>query len=136
MSKKSNPNISFLNKLDDAKTFFSEVGSRKGKDEYTEKSLYRLAFHLNVYVLLGEDASKCADDLYDAANVIHAEGIREISNLNVLPDWLPIPSKIRKRRALKTLDGFVWQVIRNRRQSVSMTVACTKSLSNNFSIAS
>lgn len=79
----------------------------------------RLAFHLNVHVLLGEDASNVADTLYDAANTIHATGIREISRLSVLPDWLPLPSKIGLRQSIRTLDEILIPLIERRSQNPS-----------------
>jgi cytochrome P450 len=34
-----------------------------------------------------------------------------------LPDWLPLPSKIRMRRAIRELDAFITGIIRDRRAS-------------------
>ena len=35
----------------------------------------------------------------------------------VLPDWLPLPGKIRQRRALRVVDALIWDLIRRRRTS-------------------
>jgi cytochrome P450 len=42
---------------------------------------------------------------------------REVSGPLVLPDWLPLPSKIRQRRAVRAVNELIWGQIRDRRSS-------------------
>ena len=77
----------------------------------------RLAFGLNVRALLGIEAPAAIDPLHRAANMMHETGIAELEAHSPWPDWLPIPSKNRLRRAMRSF-------IRRRASSASR---CTRS---------
>jgi cytochrome P450 len=58
-----------------------------------------------------------AAELGAAVAVLSETFVRELSQPFLLPDWLPLPGKRRKRRAMRTLDGLIWDIIRQRRAS-------------------
>jgi cytochrome P450 len=64
----------------------------------------RLAFYLNVRILLGPDADAVLEPLYDASNVMHSTGIREMVNWSLIPDWFPTAAKRRLREAMRLFD--------------------------------
>jgi cytochrome P450 len=80
----------------------------------------RLAFGLNVRALLGIEAPAAIDPLHEAANVMHETGIAELESWSPWPDWLPIPSKNRLRRAMRTFDDILLDAAR-RREATSNT---------------
>jgi cytochrome P450 len=61
----------------------------------------RMAFYFNVRTLLGADSDDVIETIYDAANVLHATGVQELTGWNMLPDWAPTESKRRMRAALR-----------------------------------
>jgi cytochrome P450 len=65
--------------------------------------------------LFDVDVADQAKKLGDAVAVLGAVLKGDFSSFFLLPDWLPLPSKRRRRRALRTLDEFVWKTIRERR---------------------
>lgn len=63
-------------------------------------------------------SSRAADEALDAAEatqVLSEVALREMFWPATLPDWLPLPGKARKRRALRTLRGLVGRHIAERR---------------------
>lgn len=64
----------------------------------------RLAFYLNVRIILGRDADPVLAPLYDASNVMHSTGIREMTNFSMVPDWFPTEDKRRLREAMRLFD--------------------------------
>src|SRR5262249_55901327 len=58
-----------------------------------------------------------AAQLGEAVRIISESAVRENSQILQLPDWLPLPSKRRKRWAIRTLDTLIWDIIRERRAS-------------------
>ena len=76
-----------------------------------------LALEIIARVVFGVDLAEQAGRLRDAVHVARAAMQREISSPVTLPDWLPTPGKVRQRRALRTLDRLIWDLIRERRAS-------------------
>lgn len=64
----------------------------------------RLAFALNVRMLLGADTAAHLDDLYDAANTLHASGLSEMLSASMVPDWWPSSFKAQLRAAMQVFD--------------------------------
>lgn len=64
----------------------------------------RLAFALNVQMLLGDDAAAHIDGLYEAANVLHSSGLSEMNSASLVPDWWPSAFKARLRAAMRLFD--------------------------------
>jgi cytochrome P450 len=76
-----------------------------------------LALEIIARVVFGADLAAQAGRLRDAVHVARAAMQKDISSAASLPDWLPTPGKLRQRRALRTLDRLVWDLIRERRAS-------------------
>ncbi|HVS34679.1 MAG TPA: cytochrome P450 [Gemmataceae bacterium] len=74
-----------------------------------------LALEIIARVVFGVDLAEQAEQLRDAVHVARSAMQREIGSPLPLPDWLPTPGKIRQRRALRTLDGLIWDLIHQRR---------------------
>ena len=81
-------------------------------DAMTELTLQIIAKTLFDVELEGQ-----ATQFGEAVRVISAAVVAETGFPVHLPDWLPLAGKRRKRWALRTLDEFVWSVIRQRRAS-------------------
>src|SRR5262249_55304967 len=58
-----------------------------------------------------------AAQLSEVSRILTETTFREVVSLFTLPDWLPLPSKRRKRWALQTLDQLICEIIRGRRVS-------------------
>jgi len=74
-----------------------------------------LALEIVTKLVFDLDLSGEAARLRDAVHVFRTEMQREISAPFVLPDWLPLPSKIRQRRAVRIVDDLLWKQIRELR---------------------
>jgi cytochrome P450 len=64
----------------------------------------------------GEGVGRAAQ-LSEVSRILTETTFREVVSLFTLPDWLPLPSKRRKRWALQTLDQLIGDIIRGRRAS-------------------
>lgn len=62
----------------------------------------------------GLDAGERAE-LREAVHVLNDVALREMTAAVTLPDWLPLPGKGAKRRAMRALDAAVRKMIRARR---------------------
>jgi cytochrome P450 len=82
--------------------------------------LDRLAFYFNVRTLLGDDADDVLEAIYDAANVLHATGIRELTSWGFAPDWAPTASKRQMRAALHSYRGTLMKLAAKRRRTPSL----------------
>lgn len=81
------------------------------------EAMTRLTLEIIGKTLFGVDVSNQAEQLGEAVRVISQTFVREAGLPFQLPDWLPLPSKRRFRRAAATLDELVWSMIRQRRAS-------------------
>ena len=75
----------------------------------------RLTLDVVTRTLFGADLSGEAERIRAAMAVIQETIIREMGQAVLLPDWLPLPGKIRQRRAIRYLHGLVEGLIRARR---------------------
>jgi cytochrome P450 len=82
-----------------------------------EQELSQLALEISGETLFGVDLGDRAAWLGETAEVLRETFIREFLAVFPLPDWLPLPSKLRMRRAIRDLDGFITGIIRDRRAS-------------------
>lgn len=78
-----------------------------------------LALQIIGKIVFDEDIADRAAKLRDAVHVFRSYMQHEISTPIVLPDWLPLPGKIRQRRAIRDLNELIWEKIRIHRQSAS-----------------
>ncbi|MCL6501727.1 MAG: cytochrome P450 [Pirellulales bacterium] len=77
----------------------------------------RLAFALNVHLLLGDEADSVLEGLHQAACELHAIGIRELARWSLIPDWLPLQSKARLRAARRHYDEVLLSAAQRRAAS-------------------
>jgi cytochrome P450 len=79
----------------------------------TELTLHIIAKTLFDVELSDDQASQLGEAVRVVSQAVTAEAGYPVH----LPDWLPLPSKRRKRWAIRTLDEFVWSAIHRRRAS-------------------
>lgn len=82
------------------------------QDEMTAISL-----KIAARIFFDVDATAEANELADAVSTISRLLFNEFSDAFPLPDWLPIPSKFEKRRAIETLDRFIYKVIEKHKRN-------------------
>jgi cytochrome P450 len=76
-----------------------------------------LAMEIIAEVVFGVDLSERVGQLRDAVHVARAAMQQEMGSALPLPDWLPLPGKLRQRRALRTVDRLIWDLLRERQAS-------------------
>ena len=98
--------------------------TRRRLDQWTagaainlDRELSELAVEIAGETLFGVDLRDQAAWLGETAEVLRETFIREFLAPVPLPDWLPLPSKRRMRRAIRRLDAFITGIIRDRRTS-------------------
>jgi cytochrome P450 len=74
-----------------------------------------LALEVTAKLIFDLDTSTQAARLRQAVHLFRIEMQREISAPFALPDWVPLPSKLRQRRAVRMLDDWIWGQIREHR---------------------
>jgi cytochrome P450 len=74
-----------------------------------------LALEIIARVVFDVDVADQAPQLRDAVHEFRLGMMREVSSAVVLPDWLPLPSKRRQRRAVGKIDDLLWSLIRERK---------------------
>jgi len=82
-----------------------------------EQEMSHLSLEIAGQTLFGVNLGDRAAWLGEAAEVLRETFIREFLAVVPLPDWLPLPSKLRMRRAIRDLDAFITGIIRDRRAS-------------------
>jgi cytochrome P450 len=78
-------------------------------------AMTHLTLTIIAQALFDVDVERRAPQLRDAVRVISGALAREARRPLSLPDWLPLPGKIRKRRAMRFVDHLIWDIIRERR---------------------
>ena len=82
-----------------------------------DREMSELAVEIAGETLFGVDLRDQAAWLGELAEILRETFIREFLAPIPLPDWLPLPSKRRMRRAIRELDAFITGIIRDRRAS-------------------
>jgi cytochrome P450 len=77
----------------------------------------QLALEIIAQLVFDVDVADQTASLRDAVHIFRQAMQREVGSPFVLPDWLPLPSKLRQRRAVRVVDGLIWKLIRERRAS-------------------
>lgn len=67
--------------------------------------------------LFGSDVSGRARQVAAAVEVLQQKAMRELSEIVPIPDWLPLPSKLRDRREIALLNGLIAEFIDERRRA-------------------
>lgn len=79
----------------------------------------RIGIEIIAKLVFDTDLSGQAARLRDAVHSFRAAMQREASSPIPLPGWLPLPSKVRQRQAIKQVDDLIWSHIRERRAADS-----------------
>ena len=82
---------------------------------YAAEDFRRLTLQTMTQTLFGARAAKQAEVIENASREFLDIISRELYRPFDLPDWLPLPSKIRKRRAVRQVRDFVRGVVEDRR---------------------
>jgi cytochrome P450 len=82
-----------------------------------DDDLSQLALEVVGQTMFGVDLHEQAAWLGEVAETLRETFIREFLAPIPLPDWLPLPSKRRMRRAIHQLDTFITGIVRDRRAS-------------------
>ena len=78
-----------------------------------------LALQIIAKLVFDADVSVDAARLRAAVHAFRTHMQREANFPLALPDWLPLPGKIRQRRAVRSVDDLIWTHIRRRRTAGS-----------------
>jgi cytochrome P450 len=84
-----------------------------------EGAMRQLTLTVVARTLFGVDLGERAAGLSRAGRVLSEVLPREMASPLRLPDWLPLPGRRRKRRALRVLEDFIRDLIRRRRASTA-----------------
>jgi cytochrome P450 len=82
-----------------------------------EQEMTHLTLVIIAKALFNAEVTGEAARFADAVTELAREIMVEVKSFVPLPDWLPLPSKRRKRAALAVVDAFIRNVIRERRAS-------------------
>jgi cytochrome P450 len=90
---------------------------RPGEPFDLSAEMNELALEIIARLVFDVDVADQAASLRDAVHIFRQAMQREVSSPLVLPNWLPLPGKIRQRRAVRAVDDLIWRLIRERRAS-------------------
>ena len=79
--------------------------------------MMRTTLDIVARTLLGCDASNEAKTVADALEVVAEKFLEQASLAFLLPASLPLPSRLSLQRAVRRLDGIIYEIIRRRRAS-------------------
>lgn len=95
----------------------AHVGRWKSGQTYNmADELSALTLDVVTEALFGADVSGRARRISAAVQVLQIKAMRELSEIIPIPDWLPLPSKIRDRREIRLLNDLIGQFIAERRR--------------------
>lgn len=94
-----------------------ETYARTGQTIDIAPQMMRLTFGIVGRALFSADLEKDAREVGEAITVALAEASRRADILIPIPLWLPIKSNWRYKRAIQTMDAYVFNLIQERRQS-------------------
>lgn len=84
---------------------------RDGMELNLHDEMTALTLKVTSRVFFDVDASSEAQVLADAVSVVSKILYQEFNDIVPLPDWLPLPTKAEKRKAVETIDRFIYKVI-------------------------
>ena len=106
-------------------TAATQLANRWDSDATSETNLtaemMRLTLRIVGETLLSTDVTHEADRVGQALTVALGAANLAVGRVLDIPLWVPTPANVRLRRALAALDGVVYDVIRQRRQSLEDT---------------
>ncbi len=80
-----------------------------------EHSMNMLAMDVILRTMFSSRVEQDTADIEHAVRTLSQTAYEEMFQQASLPDWLPLPGKAAKRKALRLLDGLIWSHIRTRR---------------------
>jgi cytochrome P450 len=86
-----------------------------GQEIDIAEMLNRLTFRTVSEALFGTDVHDVVDKFLESVATLQREAIGDFTAMFVTPMWWPTPSRGRLRRAVKFMDGFVRNLIKERR---------------------
>ncbi len=93
---------------------FERDAGREDVTVDTDAVMARLTLDIATGTLFGAEPLANGDEVEHAIQVLSDTAFHESTAPFVLPDWLPLPSKARKRRAMALMDGVVGDLVRRR----------------------
>jgi len=88
---------------------------RPGEPFDVAAEMNELALEVIARLVFNEDVADRAAALRDAVHEFRQAMQAEGGSMLVLPDWLPLPSKAKRRRAVRAIDDLIWALVRGRR---------------------
>ncbi|WP_277600181.1 cytochrome P450 [Sphingomonas sp. S-NIH.Pt15_0812] len=95
-------------------TRFERAGRPEGVTVDTDAVMARLTLDIATGTLFGAEPLANGDEVERAIQVLSDTAFHESTVPFVMPDWLPLPSKARKRRAMALMDHVVGDLVRRR----------------------
>jgi cytochrome P450 len=92
-----------------------ETGERGAVDVDFESAMTELTLAIVSATLFGSEPGAGPAELGGAVAALSEIFMQEVQSPVLLPDWLPLPHKVRKRRAIQSLNRTVDRIIRERR---------------------
>ncbi len=80
----------------------------------TDREMAALTLEIAADTLFGEALGARAQAIGQAVAVLSDVAFRESTSPLVLPDWVPLPSKVRKRQAIASMDALVRGIVTTR----------------------
>jgi len=102
-----------------------------GEVRDVHQEMMRLTLEIIARVLFGRDIADEIEDATAAINV-YLEQFADRFGMYAIPEWIPTPGNVRYRRAMRRLDGIIYDAIREGRQSNGRANGEEKSLLTAF----
>lgn len=83
------------------------------------REMRELTMRIVLHTIIVTRSEKDLSSIQEAIFTLLREGNKRLFSFMPLPPWLPLPGKYRSREAIGTLDRFVYEIIRERRESPS-----------------
>lgn len=87
-----------------------------GEVHDVHKGMMRLTLEIIARVLFGRELADEIEEATAAINV-YLEQFADRFGMYAVPEWIPTPGNVRYRRAMRSLDGIIYNAIREGRQS-------------------
>jgi len=96
----------------------AELDKKSGKGPVNmQKEMMAFALDIVARSLFSSDVKSFIDEVGENMDIANESAIDRIRNPFRPPQWMPVPSNIREKRAIAKLDAIVLRIIEQRRQS-------------------
>jgi cytochrome P450 len=92
---------------------------RPGETREMTGEMTRITLEIAARTLFGSEVAREAQEINKALRFLQESYLGRFNSFYPLPYWLPIPSNLRMRRAIRRLDGIIYRFIEQRRQRQS-----------------